>query len=581
MFNKQTDRVHLVLPIHDLIGCISSIDPDQRWEPHERKIASRDPVPTCLYDLTRKEPMMAHNIHNISFRTLSSSSPSAAWQWPVIILAIGTFMALLDGSIVNIAIPHIEAAFGVNTLSVQWIVTVYLLTMGAIIPITGYLSDKWGPRQIYLVSLGLFTLGSCLAGLAPSLAWLIVFRILQAIGGGLIIPLTQALIYRLVPSDRLGRAMGWWGLSVVMAPALGPVLGGYLIQSVSWRLIFFINVPIGILGLILAYGSLPHFKHGKSQRFDGWGMVLSSGGLFGVLLVLSQAPRWGWMSETSLLTGVFSFTALVLFTLWELRIPHPLLDLRVMRHKAFVLANIVMFVSGLGLNAMVFYVPLYLQTVAGRSPLNAGLQMMPQALMIAVVMPLAGRLYNRVGARWLVMAGLIVQAWGTWLLHDLGPITPFQILAEWLMIRGMGRGLYMMPLVTAGMQAVKTEEAVAASVINNVVQRISGSFGLALMVALVQNRTAVHLNRLSAALTPQSPQSTALLHKLHILAVKNGMASHAIAPWSLTLISGWLQSQAFGLSIDDLAIAVTGLTALAAILACVLPSTRNLRDTKQ
>lgn len=481
-------------------------------------------------------------------------------------------MALLDGSIVNIAVPRIESALNVNTIAVQWIVTAYLLTLGAVVPVTGYVSNRWGERPVYLMSLGVFTLGSGLAGLAPSLGWLIAFRILQAIGGGLIIPLTQALIYRLVPPSRLGRAMGWWGLSVVMAPALGPVLGGYLVQYVTWRLIFFVNVPIGVIGLVLAYVSLPSLERKVPQRLDGIGMLLSSGGLFGILFVLSQVPRWGWTSEISVLTGVFSLSALIVFVLWELRIPNPLVDLRVMRHRAFLLANGVMFIAGLGLNAMIFYVPLYLQTVAGRSPLDAGLQMMPQALMIAVVMPIAGRLYNRTGARWLVVGGLVLQAWGTWLLRNLGPITSFEILAQWLMIRGMGRGLYMMPLITAGMQAVAPDEAVAASVINNVVQRISGSFGLALMVALVQRQTVVHLSQLSASVTPASHATFTLLQQLHSLAVKMLIPSAQISRWSLTLIFHLLGDSAIGMSMGDLARAVTGLTALAAILAFSLPS---------
>jgi MFS family permease len=195
-----------------------------------------------------------------------------------------------------------------------------------------------------------------------------------------------------------------------MAPALGPILGGYLVQYATWLLILFVTVPIGVLGLGLAYVNLPSLTKGIPQRFDGWGLLLSSGGLFGILFVLSQASQWGWTSESSLFIGVTAVGALTLFVLWELRTLYPLIDLRVMRHRAFLLANGVMFVARLGLNAMIFYVPLYLQTVAGRSPLDAGLQMMPQALMIAVVMPVAGCLYNRIGARWLVVGGLALQA---------------------------------------------------------------------------------------------------------------------------------------------------------------------------
>ena len=272
---------------------------------------------------------------------MNSVETVSNWGPALFVLVIGGFMAILDTSIVNIAIPKLESVFSVNTQKVQWVVTIYLLTLGAVVPLAGWLGDRYGYRRVYMASLAIFTAGSALSGLSWSLGALMGFRVLQAVGGGLIMPITMAMLYRMVPRKRIGTAMGIWGLTAIVAPAIGPTLGGYLVQYVDWRLIFYINVPIGILGFFLSLAFVPAFSPTSRVPLDGTGFVLVASGLFGLLLGLSEGETWGWTSEPIVLILSASILLLILFVLWEFRTPHPLLDLRVFAHGSFAVANLI------------------------------------------------------------------------------------------------------------------------------------------------------------------------------------------------------------------------------------------------
>ncbi|MCL4495863.1 MAG: DHA2 family efflux MFS transporter permease subunit [Firmicutes bacterium] len=509
---------------------------------------------------------------------MNSQETLSNWGPALFVLVIGGFMAILDTSIVNIAIPKLESVFSVNTQQVQWVVTIYLLTLGAVVPLAGWLGDRYGYRRVYMGSLIIFTVGSALSGLSWSLGVLMIFRVLQAIGGGLIMPITMAMLYRMVPRNRIGTAMGIWGLTAIVAPAIGPTLGGYLVQYVDWRLIFYINVPIGIMGLFLSLAFVPPFSPTSKIPLDTIGFGLVAAGLFGLLLGLSEGETWGWTSERIVLILGFSVLLLILFVLWELRTSHPLLDLRVFAHGSFAVANLITVIVTIGMFSGIFYVPLFLQTVAGYGAMETGLMLMPSALATALTMGLSGRLYDKIGARPLVIPGLLILAYTTYLLHNLSTNSPVGDVVLWLSLRGLGIGLTMMPAITAGMSRVPSALVGTGSSINNIVQRVAGSFGLASLTAVLTHQEAVHEVYLSSALTPTSRVAEGLIHTVTQHLVELGTPIGKARSLTLTLLHEQVLRSAFVMAMDDVFVLAAWITLGGLIFALFLTSFHGVQE---
>ncbi len=473
------------------------------------------------------------------------------WVVALLVTVIGGFMAILDTSIVNVAIPTIMSVFGMSTTQVEWIVTVYMLTLGVVVPTSAWLGDKIGYKRLYILSLAVFTVGSMLSGIAWSGTALIGFRVLQAIGGGMIMPVMTSMVFRMVPRNRIGSAMGILGVAIIMAPALGPTLGGYLVQYVDWRLIFYINVPIGVFGVIAAQRVLPNFKRHPVGPFDTVGFLSAASGLFSLLYALSQGSTVGWGSETIILLLYGSGVLLCFFVWWELRAEHPMLDMRVFKYGEFTWSNILVIVSTVALFSGIFYIPLFLQNVAGMGALQTGLILMPAALVSGVMMPISGRLFDRIGPRPLAIAGLAILAYSTYLLHNLNTITPTSTIVWWMVVRGVGMGLMMMPVQAAGLAVIPTKDVGQASAVSNIIQRVAGSFGIAYLTAYLTGRMAAHTNDLAAAVSPAHPYVLNLMSQLsQSLSGLYGASGASVV--TKELIGGLLSQQSFVSGIDDL-----------------------------
>jgi EmrB/QacA subfamily drug resistance transporter len=499
---------------------------------------------------------------------------SRGWGIALFVVVIGAFMSILDSSIVNIAIPTIENVFNVNTQGAEWVVTIYILALGVVVPASSWLGDKYGLKQIYIFSLAVFTLGSALCGASWSVGALAGFRVLQALGGGLIMPTTMSLVFRMVPRDRIGTAMGFWGLALIMAPAIGPTLGGYLVQYVDWRLIFYVNVPIGIVGVFLAMRYLPNLAGHPVGKLDWPGLATAAAGLFGLLLAFSEGQTWGWTSESIVLLLIGSCGVLALFVYLQMTGAEPLLDLRVFKYGSYTLTNILSMVVTVGMYAGVFYVPLFLQTVSGYGAMETGLIMMPAALVTAIFMPLAGRIYDRLGARWPVFIGLLFMGYGTYVFHNLSTATPAFTVAEWLMIRSIGMGLAMMPLTTAGMSAVPNPKIGAGSSINNILQRVSGAFGLAVLTGVLQGQTGAFTQTLSAAYVPGSA-GAAFLSQIGQLAQAAGLGAAGGTLVQAYMAAGEIAKQAFVLAIDNVFVLTAAITLVGAAMALFVKTYRT------
>jgi len=416
--------------------------------------------------------------------------PSAGWRIPLAVLIAGMFMSVLDVSIVNVAIATIQSDFGGSTADVAWITTAYSLVLGVVVPASAWLGDRFGLDRVYMISLAGFALASALCGLAWSLNSLIAFRVIQAIPGGLLPVVTLTMVYQIVPRHKIGTAMGMYGLGIVFAPAIGPTLGGYLVEYVSWRLVFYINVPVAVLGLLAAAVALPKFTRAPTRPFDVWGFITVAMGLVALLLAFSEGASWGWFSYRVLILIVGGLLSLALFVTIELEVDHPLLNLEVFRSAAYTTSLIIMGVMMTGMFATLFYIPLFLQVGQGYQALDTGLLLLPQALVMAVLMPISGRLYDKIGPRWLVVSGLLVAAFGSYGLARINPDMTREEVVMWMCIRAAGVGMAMMSIMTGGLASLNPQMTNSGSAINTVVQRVSAALGLAALTAMATAQQA-------------------------------------------------------------------------------------------
>ncbi|HEY6425052.1 MAG TPA: DHA2 family efflux MFS transporter permease subunit [Pseudonocardiaceae bacterium] len=421
------------------------------------------------------------------------------------VLIAGMFMSVLDISIVNVAIPTIQNDFGATTDDVQWVVTGYTLALGVVVPVTAWLGDRFGLRRVYNLALLAFAAGSALCGLAWDLNSLVIFRIVQAIPGGILPVITMSILFRIVPREKIGAAMGLYGLGIVFAPAVGPTLGGYLVEYVDWRLIFYINVPVGILGAVAAALVLPPFPRIAGRRFDVLGFVAIAGGLFAILLALSEGESWGWYSYRVLGLITYSVLSLALFVVIELEVSDPLLDIRIFRYWAYTHSLALIAVLMVVMFGVLFYIPLFLQQAQGLGAFNAGLILLPQALVMGFLMPIAGRVYDRIGPRWPATIGLTIVAVSTYLLHSITLDTSREHIMWILVLQGAGLGMAMMPIFTGGIAVVPISQVNAASAFNNVVQRVSGALGLAVLTAILTTQQAQQMGGRNALLPAHTP----------------------------------------------------------------------------
>ena len=412
------------------------------------------------------------------------------WPLALCVISIGMFMSVLDISIVNVAIPTVQNEFGVSTSDVEWISTAYSLALGVIVPVSGWLGERFGLSRLYAWSVFAFGIASALCGLAWDLNSEVAFRILQAIPGGILPVITLTMMYRVVPSDKMGLAMATYGISAVFAPATGPTLGGYFVEYHNWRWIFFLNVPVGLVGAVLAFTVLPKFPRVDAGRFDTWGFVTVAGGLFSLLLALSKGADWGWTGYRILGLVTASAILLMLFVVIELEVERPLLNVRLFKIWSFSSSLFIIGTFSSAFFTIIFYIPLFMQHGQGITPLTTGLAMLPEALTMFIALPIAGWLYSKTGPRWLVVIGAVITAYGTYLLCGItSDLTRFDVML-WTSVRGFGQAFTMVPVMTAGMDRVPSDQLDRASALNNVMQRVAGAFGLAALTALVTQQKA-------------------------------------------------------------------------------------------
>ena len=452
-----------------------------------------------------------------------------AYKWRVlIVMVVASFMVLLDTTVVNVALPTIMNDLSASLDRAQLVISMYLLAIALVIPLTGYLSDLWGTKRLYTMCIAGFTLTSALCGLAWDINSLILFRILQGLAGGITMPLGIALIFRSVAREEQGTMMSIAGIPIVLAPVFGPILSGLLVETASWRLVFWLNVPIGIVGAYMAHTMLRETERVGSLTFDYKGFILAGMGFSAALLALTRVVDNGWTSTPVLGLFLLSAVSLVGWVIVELREETPLLDLRIFKNFTYTMAAIVYFVSTLIMFAALFLLPLFLQNVRGLTPIQTGLLLMPEAIALAFTLVIAGRLYDKVGPLPLIIPGLLGLFYSMWKLHSLDVTTSDADLVKILILRGASMGLMALPAFTLALGVHSAEAVARASALTNVLRQVFPAFGIALFATLLQTRTAFHYSKLAQTITPDSLEAVQVLSRLKEAAGQFG-ASDAFA----------------------------------------------------
>ncbi len=460
----------------------------------------------------------------------------------------GSISTALSMTVINVAIPEIMGSFGIGQDKAQWLSAAFLAAMTSSMILVDWMLRTFGPRAVYVGSLILFTAGSVLGGMAPETNSLILARTLQGAGAGSIQPLAMLAIFRIYPPGERGKAMGIFGLGVMVAPALGPWIGGMTVDAFSWRLVFFLPLPFcGLAALLALFYLSPRDPNAPRTSFDWIGFVFLVTFTTSLLIGLSSGTREGWQSDIILSylgVAVISFLA---FVYWESNISNPILNMQLFLHPRFAAAAIVSFVFGLGFFGSFYLVPLFVQIIQGYTPTWSGLVLMPGSMLLLFMFPFMGRLTDMYEPNRLILIGLPLFGISSVLMAEASVDTPFWQFAWWLVISRMGIGLVFTPLTTASLRVLPPELLAQGSGTINFIRQLGGAFGVNLLAFTLDNRTAHHWQALRDTQTSGNPATAELLHKIRELLLRQGLPIRADAlyePNSLQYLDQVVAAQA-------------------------------------
>jgi EmrB/QacA subfamily drug resistance transporter len=408
----------------------------------------------------------------------------AKTAWTFAITAIGLFMVALDNLVVTTALPVIKRELGASLSGLEWTVNAYTLTFAVLLLTGAALGDRFGRKRMFTIGLAVFTVGSAAAALAPSIGWLIAARAFQGVGGAIVTPLTLTILSAAVPPERRGLALGAWGGVGGLAVAIGPLVGGAVVDGLSWNWIFWLNVPIGLVMIPLALRRLTESR-GPNRALDLRGLALASVGLFGIVFGLVRANSHGWASLGVAGPLAVGAALLVAFVRWEQRTPEPMVPMRFFRSREFSAANATSLLMYFGTFGAIFLLAQFFQVVQGYSPLQAGMRTLPWTMMPILVAPVAGVLSDRIGSKPLLVTGLSLMSGAlAWLAAVTTPTVPFLRLVPAFVMAGVGMSLYFAPTANLVLSAVRRDEEGKASGVNNTVREVGGVFGVAVLATI-------------------------------------------------------------------------------------------------
>ncbi len=503
------------------------------------------------------------------------------YKWFVLAnVMLGTFMAVLDSTIVNVSLPKIMSSFGVGLSTIQWVITAYMLSMAAMLPTSGWLADKFGYKRVYFWGLFLFSLGSLLCGMSNDETTLIMSRILQGLGAGMIQPLGMAIITREFPPHQRGIALGFWSIAAAASVSFGPLIGGYLVDNFSWQLIFDVNVPIGIMAMVFTVIIQREFINPNVRKFDYIGFISVIIFLPVLLFALSegnaQTNIGGWTAPYILACFAISAIALAVFLTHELTTENPLIDLRLLGNYNFGMTNIVMLVFSMGMFGSTFLLPLYLQNSMGYTALQSGAVFLPVGIIQGLIAPVAGRFADKLDAKTPIIIGVVLMVLSFYLNSQLSYLTerPFVMLS--LYIRGLGMGLMFTPLTSLGLLTIPREKMAQASGISNTVRQIGGSMGVAILSTVLTSRVNFHSQMFGGAIQSGSQAFQQVTHNMsYFIQQHAGGSMGTVMKQSQALLMQHVSNQAFIQGVDDDFLLAAGITMLGFIPILMMRSKRN------
>src|SRR5437879_4792660 len=487
-----------------------------------------------------------------------------AWRpavnpWVIAIaVTLATFMEVLDTSIANVALPHIAGSLSAGQDESTWVLTSYLVSNAIVLPLSGWLSSIVGRKNFYMGCVALFTISSFLCGLAPNLAVLIICRVLQGIGGGGLQPSEQAILADTFPPAKRGMAFAVYGMAVVTAPAIGPTLGGWITDNFTWRWIFFINIPVGILSILLTSRLIqdpPYFRRRKRSEthIDYIGLGFVALGLGTLQVVLDKGQREDWFeSNFIVILSVIAALSLIFVIFWEWKQKDPIIDLHLFRDRTFGISNLLMFMLGFALLGSTLLLPLFSQTLLGYTAQQAGLALMPGGFAIILLLPLVGFLLSRYTPRWLLMFGLIVLSYSLFHMTKFNLQIDFRTVAEARVLQAVGMAFLFVPINTAAYAFLPREKNNAASGLMNLARNIGGSVGISLVTTMLARRAQHHQANLAAHLSGSNPTFQAMLQSTARMLESRGFSPVDAMHRAYGLVQGNLFRQANMLAyIDD------------------------------
>lgn len=431
--------------------------------------------------------------------------------WPIMIaIFFGAFIAVLNTSTINIAIPSLMEDFDSPIHTMQWTLTGFMLATGLSAPLSGYIGDRFGSRNSYVFVLFGLAVSSVLCALAWNPLSLILFRVVQGFFCGVIMPITMTIIYQTFDPKKHAFAISLWSVASWMGPAFGPTMAGVILHYMSWQWIFIVNIPLAIFSIMLVLRFIPKALPTIKPTFDMQGLILVLYCSFALLIVCSEAMAWGVLSRETLFFTSTGVLTLVLFIRREIRTKDPLLNLRVFKKSRFTVSVVINAITTMSLFAGVYLIPLFMQTVQGASPLKTGLVLLPASLVMVIVMPLVGKMYNWVGPFLLTLIGLTIIAWSQWQLHALTTDIASSYLFLWMMVRNIGLAFASAPVTNAGMEVIPKKLYGHASAVNNWTRQVVSSFAIGLFTTLYAARQVFHLGRLDEKGSAPGNQLTAM-----------------------------------------------------------------------
>ena len=464
-----------------------------------------------------------------------------------------TVMQVLDTSITNVALPHMQGSFSASIDEMSWVITSFLAANAVVIPATGWLTSVFGRRRFYLICTVLFTVSSFLSGLAPNLEFLVVMRVLQGLGGGPVIPMAQAIMWEIFPLAQRGTAMAVWGVGIMLAPILGPTLGGWICDNWSWRWIFYINLPIGIIGFFMISAFLfdaPFHRRPRHVDLAGIGLMVIG---FGCLqLVLDLGERNDWFDSTMIVTlAVVAVVMLIGFVARELLAHEPILDLRVFAERNFGLGTIAIFLVGLAFNSSILMVALYTQKILGYDAWTAGLTLAPGGLGTMIALMISGRLVSRMDQRVMLVGGCLLQAVALWLMTEVTTTMDFEALAWPRFVQGFSAGFIFVPLQALALANIPMERLSNATSAYNLVRNVGGSVGVALVTTMLARRAQGHQVTLGSHINLNSHEMAARMHQWTGHFLERGADTVTAGQQAMAMIYRELVTQAQVLSYAD------------------------------